>query len=79
MASTKTADLCVASGHYTDVSGKDRNQYENIGVVMRNEKGESYLILKPYINLSGFPQKGNGVIVSIFRKNNASGAHYDIF
>ena len=59
-------DLCVKSGTYTDRNGNEKTNWENIGVMF--DDGSRYILLKPYINLAGFPREEgrNHLIVSVF-------------
>lgn len=62
----KKYDLCVKSGTYTDRNGNEKTNWENIGVMV--DDGSRYILLKPYINLAGFPREEgrNHLIVSVF-------------
>ena len=62
----KKYDLCVKSGTYTDRNGNEKVNWENIGVMV--DDGSPYILLKPYINLAGFPREEgrNHLIVSVF-------------
>lgn len=73
----KTHDLCVKVRSYKDKDGNDKNFYENIGSIMQGDDGRSFLLLKRYINIAGFPCKENSdsITVSMFssqRQNNFS-------
>lgn len=71
----KRADLCVAVESYKDRNGEEKTQWENIGVEMIGEDGKTFLLLKPWINLSGIPHEGNKrIIVHRFLPKNASPA-----
>lgn len=63
----KKYDLCVKCGTYTDRNGNEKVLWENIGALMENGNGP-YILLKPYINLAGFPRDEgrNHLIVSLF-------------
>ena len=56
----KKYDLCVKSGTYTDRSGNEKVNWENIGVMIDDGS--------PYIHLAGFPRDEgrNHLIVSVF-------------
>ena len=62
----KKYDLCVKSGTYTDRNGNEKTNWENIGVMV--DDGSSYILLKPYMNLAGFPREEgrNHLLVSVF-------------
>ncbi len=62
----KKYDLCVKSGTYTDRNGNEKVNWENIGVMV--DDGSPYILLKPYINLAGFPREEgrNHLLVSVF-------------
>ena len=63
----KKYDLCVKSGTYTDRSGNEKVNWENVGVMMENGNGP-YLLIKPWVNFAGFPRdEGRShLIVSLF-------------
>ena len=69
MSEKKIADLCVPKSHYQGADGKPKTAYENIGVVMQNDNGGQYILLKKYISLSGFPSsaESENVLVSVFK------------
>ncbi len=62
----KKYDLCVKSGTYTDRNGNEKVNWENIGVMV--DDGSPYILLKPYMNLAGFPREEgrNHLLVSVF-------------
>jgi hypothetical protein len=45
-------------GSYTDKQGQTKGEYQNLGVILSNEKGE-YGLLDPCINLAGVLLKQN--------------------
>ena len=63
----KKYDLCVKSGTYTDRKGQEKVTWENVGVMMENGNGP-YLLLKPWVNLAGFPREEgrSHLIISLF-------------
>ena len=62
----KVYDIVVKLGSY-EKNGETKGRYENIGSVMKNDKG-SFLILKRTFNLAGVPNPENkdSVIASLF-------------
>lgn len=66
----KKYDLCVKSGAYTDRNGNEKVNWENVGVMMVNSNGP-YLLIKPWVNLAGFPREEgrSHLIVSLFEHN----------
>lgn len=57
MRMTKKYDAVVKTGSYTDSSGANKNRYENVGVVMENDKGELSLLLKATFNPAGIQRE----------------------
>lgn len=62
-------------GTYTDAQGKEKGRYLEIGVILKNDDGQEYALIKPTTDLAGVmmlqrimaPQKkGESVIASIF-------------
>ena len=47
---TKLYDLCVATRHYKDTSGNDKAVWENIGTILKNEDGKTFMMLKAHFN-----------------------------
>ena len=60
-------DLCVKVGSY-NANGKEKSHYENIGLLVDDENNNPYILLKPWINLAGFPRDEgrNNLLVSLF-------------
>lgn len=69
---TKKYDLAVKTGSYVDREGKQKNRYQNIGVVMQGDDGGHYALLDPLINLAAVPREPgkDRVMVSMFQPNN---------
>ncbi|MFA7238976.1 MAG: hypothetical protein WC091_02615 [Sulfuricellaceae bacterium] len=63
----KRYDLAVKVGSYTS-NGKEKNRYQNIGVVMEKDDGGTFILLERSFNPAGVPFKegGNTVMVSMF-------------
>ena len=70
----KKYDLCVKSGTYTDRNGNEKVNWENIVVMV--DDGSPYILLKPYINLAGFPRDEGktNLIVSVFDHSEQRGS-----
>ena len=70
----KKYDFCVKSGTYTDRNGNEKVNWENIGVMI--DDGSPYILLKPYINLAGFPREEgrNHLLVSVFDHSELRGS-----
>lgn len=66
---TKKYDLAVKTGSYVDREGKQKNRYQNIGVVMQGDDGGHYALLDPLINLAAVPREPgkDRVMVSMFQ------------
>jgi hypothetical protein len=69
---TRKYDLAVKTGSYTDRDGKQKNRYQNIGVIMQGDDGGHYALLDPLINLAAVPREAgkDRVMVSMFQPNN---------
>jgi hypothetical protein len=62
----KTHDLAVVVGTYIK-DGSEKNRYQNIGVVMEDDKGGTFLLIEPWFNPAGVPhQPGRSIMVSMF-------------
>jgi hypothetical protein len=73
MATKKVYDLAVAVGKYTK-DGKEKNRYQNIGIVMEKDDGGRFIILEPWFNPAGVAHDdGRGIMVSMFDVNRDSG------
>ena len=71
----KLYDLAVVTGQYTDKSGKQRNNYENIGAVFESDKdGKPYMMLKATFNPAGIHRKegSTSILVSLFAPKDKS-------
>lgn len=64
----KKYDMAVKTGSYTDRDGKQKNRYQNIGVIMQSDDGGHYALIDPLINLAAVPreQGKDRVMVSLF-------------
>lgn len=60
----KKYDLCVKSGTYTDRSGNEKINLQNIGVMI--DDGSPYIMLKPYINQAGFSRMEHKFKVRVY-------------
>ena len=65
---TKLYDLCVATRHYKDNSGNDKAVWENIGSILKNEDGRTFMMLKAHFNPAGIQRKdgSESILVSMF-------------
>ena len=54
---TKLYDLCVATRHYKDTSGNDKAVWENIGSILKNEDGKTFMMLKAHFNPAAIQRK----------------------
>lgn len=61
---SKVYDLKVAVGTY-EKNGETKKNYENVGVVMKSEKG-MYILLNRTFNPAGVPGEGSKIIISMF-------------
>lgn len=68
MGFTKKFDLAVKTGTYRDGSGSYKGRYENVGMIMEDDKGDQFIVLKRTFNPAGVPNPDNkdSCIVSIF-------------
>lgn len=53
----KKYDAVVKTGSYTDHTGATKGRYENVGIVMENDKGELSLLLKATFNPAGIQRE----------------------
>ena len=77
MNATKLFDLVVKVGEYTNNQGETKARYENIGSVMRNDKGQ-FAMLKKTFNPAGVPGDRDSILVSMFEpkpRNNSGGGN----
>lgn len=63
----KAFDLAVKTGEYQK-DGQTKGRYENIGIVVQNEDGSQYILLKRTFNPAGVhnPENRDTVLVSMF-------------
>lgn len=59
MGWSKTHDLAVKTGTYQK-DGKEKNRYENVGMIMQSDDGGKLLLLKRTFNPAGVPLTGKG-------------------
>lgn len=64
----KLYDLAVKVGSYVDNTGKEKNRYQNLGVVLEGKDGP-FLLLNRYFNPAGVPcdPSKDSIIVSMFK------------
>lgn len=72
----KKYDLAVKTSEYTNSNGETKSRFENIGVIMENDKG-MYMMLKRTFNPAGVsvePGRDN-IMVSMFAPKDAQSTH----
>jgi hypothetical protein len=76
MAFRKVKDIAVIVGSYEDGQGVTKNRYANVGVVMKGDDGNSFILMSRYFNPAGVPFKpgDDKIVLSLFdpRDDNAS-------
>jgi len=67
----KKFDLVVGVGSYVNKDGEDKTTWENVGVVMENDDGKPFMLLKRTFNPAGVlnPQSKESVLISMFTPN----------
>lgn len=65
---TKTHDLAVKTGEYTDrQSGETKVRWMNVGALMEDDKGQPFLLMDPFVNLGAIDRQGRDrLIISCF-------------
>lgn len=58
--------LVVKTGTYINKEGAEKNQYENIGVVMKGDDGGAFMLIKKTFNPAGVNNGKDSVVVSAF-------------
>lgn len=66
-------DLVVTTGSYTNREGMEKRQYETIGTVWENEKGQ-FITLKKTFNPAGIASDRDTIMVSMFEPRPKDGA-----
>ena len=68
----KLYDLCVATRHYKDNMGNDKAVWENIGSILKNEDGKTFMMLKAHFNPAAIQRKegSESILVSMFPPKN---------
>lgn len=79
MATTKTKDLAVKVGEYTDSNGNTKNRYKNIGAIYEKDDGGTYLALDSTIvtmelQYIANPKRSERILVSMFDSNSQGSA-----
>lgn len=75
MNATKTHDLVVKVGEYTNRNGETKARYKNIGAVLRNDKG-SFIMMDRTFNPAGINSDRESIMISMFEprsENNGGG------
>ena len=60
MAYRRTKDVCVVVGEYQNSQGITKKRFENVGVVLTGDDGNSFILLDRWFNPAGVPQSGRG-------------------
>ncbi len=60
----KKYDLAVKVGSYTDRDGKEKNKWQNIGVVLDGKYGD-YMLLNRHFNPAGVPCDPNNDVITV--------------
>jgi hypothetical protein len=66
---TKTHDLMVKVGSYTNAAGEQKNRWVNVGLVLTTDDGREMILLNRTFNPAGAPldeKGGDTVLVSKF-------------
>jgi len=75
MAFRKVKDIAVITGSYESADGVTRNRYANVGVLMKGDDGNIFILLSRYFNPAGVPFKygDDRIVLSLFdpRDDNA--------
>lgn len=68
MAMTKVKDLVVKVREYQDAQGQKKAQWAPVGVLMRGDDGNEFLMLDRHFNPAGIanPDNRNTVLISMF-------------
>jgi single-stranded DNA-binding protein len=76
MAYKKIKELAVGVRKYTDQSGQEKTQWENIGAIFKNEEGKSFISIKRTFNPAGVPNpdQKDSIIVSMFEPKDPNAA-----
>lgn len=60
MGYRRTKDVCVVVGEYQNAQGETKKRFENVGVVLTGDDGNSFILLDRWFNPAGVPQSGRG-------------------
>lgn len=76
MAYKKVKELAVGVRKYTDNSGQEKTQWENIGAIFKNEEGKSFISIKRTFNPAGVPnpEDKDSILVSMFDPKDSNAA-----
>lgn len=68
-------DLAVKTGSYQGNDGQPKNRYENIGMVMEDEKGGKFILLKRCFNPAGveYREGKDSIMVTMFEPRDRDG------
>lgn len=73
----KTHDLAVKVGTYQK-DGESKGRYENVGVVMANDDGQQYILLKRTFSPAGVMNSDNkeSILISMFEPKEKQNDNY---
>ena len=68
MAMSKVKDIVVSVRKYQDREGNTKNQWANVGSLMRGDDGNEFILLDRHFNPAGIanPDNRNNVLLSMF-------------
>ena len=71
----KTHDLAIKRGEYTDRNGETKGRWQNVGAAMKNDRGQTFLLLDRAFNPAGIPNPDgyDSVAISAFPVDNQGG------
>lgn len=62
---TKTHDLAVKLGEYTDRQGQSKGRWQNVGAVLQDSNGGEFILLERTFNPAGMPNPDGKTSVAI--------------
>lgn len=72
MGSRIVHEICVATGTYRDSSGKEKKQWQKVGVELETDQGGRFILLDRWFNPAGIadPESRGTVMLSMFDPKN---------
>jgi hypothetical protein len=69
---SKIYDLAVKTGEYTNRNGETKGRYIPVGVVMKGDDGNPYILMNKTFNPAGVPDRADGktsdvILVSMYK------------